>query len=50
MTLSLHWFLPTTVDSRTVVPFGPSGHRRAPTIDYLAQIAGPPISWDTKLC
>ena len=39
MTLSLHWFLPTTVDSRTVVPFGPGGHRRPPTIDYLAQIA-----------
>src|SRR3954468_17319730 len=39
MTLKLHWFLPTTVDSRTVVPFGPDGHGRAPTIDYLAQIA-----------
>ena len=39
MSVKLHWFLPTTVDSRTVVPFGPDGHRRAPTIDYLAQIA-----------
>ena len=39
MSLKLHWFLPTTVDSRTVVPFGADGHRRAPTIDYLAQIA-----------
>jgi alkanesulfonate monooxygenase len=39
MPITLHWFLPTTVDSRTVVPFGPDGHRRAPTIDYLAQIA-----------
>lgn len=39
MSLSLHWFLPTTVDSRTVIPFGPDGHRRAPTIDYLAQVA-----------
>jgi alkanesulfonate monooxygenase len=37
--LALHWFLPTAGDSRTVVPFGPSGHRRPPTIDYLAQIA-----------
>jgi alkanesulfonate monooxygenase len=37
--LALHWFLPTSGDSRTVVPFGPSGHRRAPSIDYLAQIA-----------
>ena len=39
MSIKLHWFLPTTVDSRTVIPFGPDGHRRAPTIDYLAQIA-----------
>lgn len=39
MSLALHWFLPTTVDSRTVVPFGPSGHRRAPTLDYLTQVA-----------
>ena len=39
MTLKLHWFLPTTVDSRTVIPFGADGHGRAPTIDYLAQIA-----------
>jgi alkanesulfonate monooxygenase len=37
--LALHWFLPTAGDSRTVVPFGPAGHRRPPTIDYLAQIA-----------
>ncbi|MCU1398661.1 MAG: Alkanesulfonate monooxygenase [Acidimicrobiales bacterium] len=39
MTIKIHWFLPTAGDSRTVVPFGPEGHRRAPTIDYLAQIA-----------
>jgi alkanesulfonate monooxygenase len=39
MTVVLHWFLPTSGDSRTVVPFGPDGHRRPPTIDYLAQIA-----------
>lgn len=37
--VTLHWFLPTSGDSRTVVPFGPDGHRRPPTIDYLAQIA-----------
>lgn len=39
MSLALHWFLPTTVDSRTVVPFGADGHGRAPTLDYLAQVA-----------
>lgn len=39
MSVVLHWFLPTAGDSRTVVPFGPDGHRREPTIDYLAQIA-----------
>lgn len=39
MPISLHWFLPTAGDSRTVVPFGPDGHHRPPTIDYLAQIA-----------
>jgi alkanesulfonate monooxygenase len=37
--LVLHWFLPTAGDSRTVVPFGPDGHQRPPTIDYLAQVA-----------
>ncbi|MBU3689348.1 MAG: alkanesulfonate monooxygenase [Acidimicrobiales bacterium mtb01] len=39
MTISLAWFLPTAGDSRTVVPFGPQGHRRPPTIDYLSQVA-----------
>ena len=39
MSVVLHWFLPTSGDSRTVVPFGADGHRRPPTIDYLAQIA-----------
>lgn len=39
MTLKIHWFLPTTIDSRTVIPFGPDGHGRAPTLDYLASIA-----------
>ncbi len=37
--VTLHWFLPTAGDSRTVVPFGPNGHRRPPTIEYLAEIA-----------
>lgn len=35
----LHWFLPTSGDSRTVIPFGPDGHRRPPRIEYLGQIA-----------
>ena len=39
MPIGVHWFLPTSGDSRTVVPFGPDGHRRPPTIDYLAQVA-----------
>ena len=37
--LVLHWFLPTSGDSRTVIPFGPDGHSRPPRIEYLAQIA-----------
>src|SRR4051794_41004080 len=37
--MTLHWFLPTAGDSRTVVPMGPDGHRRPPRIEYLAQIA-----------
>ena len=39
VTVVLHWFLPTSGDSRTVLPFGDDGHRRPPTIDYLAQVA-----------
>ena len=39
MAVTLHWFLPTAGDSRTVVPLGEHGHQRPPTIDYLAQIA-----------
>lgn len=39
MTVVLHWFLPTSGDSRTVVPLGRDGHKRPPTIDYLAQVA-----------
>lgn len=38
MGITLHWFLPTSGDSRNVVP-GVGGHGRHPSIDYLAQIA-----------
>ncbi len=40
MSIHLHWFLPTTGDSREIVGFGPTTARRAPSIDYLAQVAG----------
>lgn len=39
MPLNLHWFLPTAGDSRDVVGFGPTASRRAPDLDYLAQVA-----------
>ncbi len=38
MPITLHWFLPTSGDSRNVVP-GLGGHVRPASIDYLAQIA-----------
>ncbi len=37
--MKIHWFLPTGGDSREVLPQGPGAHRRAPTHQYLAQIA-----------
>jgi alkanesulfonate monooxygenase len=37
--IKLHWFLPTGGDSRDILPTGPAAHRRAPTHDYLAQVA-----------
>lgn len=37
--LKVHWFLPTGGDSRDVLPTAPDDHRRAPTHDYLAQVA-----------
>jgi len=37
--MHVHWFLPTTGDSREIVGFGPTVGHRAPGIDYLAQIA-----------
>ena len=38
MAITLHWFLPTSGDSRNVVP-GLGGHGRPASIDYLGQIA-----------
>jgi alkanesulfonate monooxygenase len=38
VTINFHWFLPTSGDSRNVVP-GSGGHGRPPSLDYLAQIA-----------
>jgi alkanesulfonate monooxygenase len=39
VSVHLHWFLPTTGDSREIVGFGPTIGRRPPGIDYLAQVA-----------
>jgi alkanesulfonate monooxygenase len=36
MSIHVHWFLPTTGDSRG---FGPTVAHRAPDVDYLAQVA-----------
>ncbi len=38
MGIALHWFSPTSGDSRNVVP-GVGGHGRAASIEYLTQIA-----------
>jgi alkanesulfonate monooxygenase len=38
MSVNLHWFLPTSGDSRNVVP-GLGNHGRAATLEYLSQIA-----------
>lgn len=37
--MKIHWFLPTGGDSRQVLPSQPGSHRRAPSHEYLAQIA-----------
>ena len=37
--LKVHWFLPTGGDSRDILPTGPAAHRRAPSYDYLSQVA-----------
>src|SRR5664279_3216323 len=39
MSVHVHWFLPTTGDSREIVGFGPTVGRRAPDIEYLSQVA-----------
>ncbi len=33
MSLRLHWFLPTSGDSRDIAAAGPGGHHRPPTLD-----------------
>jgi alkanesulfonate monooxygenase len=38
VSIRAHWFLPTSGDSRNVVP-GAGGHDRPATLDYLAQVA-----------
>jgi alkanesulfonate monooxygenase len=38
MAVNVHWFLPTSGDSRNVVP-GLGGHSRRPSLEYLTQIA-----------
>ena len=38
MAIRTHWFLPTSGDSRNVVP-GLGGHGRPASLDYLGQIA-----------
>ena len=38
MSITVHWFLPTSGDSRNVVP-GAGGHGRAASLEYLAQVA-----------
>jgi alkanesulfonate monooxygenase len=39
VSMHVHWFLPTTGDSRSIVGFGPTVGHRPPDIEYLAQIA-----------
>jgi alkanesulfonate monooxygenase len=39
VSVHVHWFLPTTGDSREIVGFGPTTGRRAPDIGYLGQVA-----------
>ena len=37
--MKLHWFLPTSGDSRTVIPMGDAAHQRPPTLDYMIRVA-----------
>ena len=39
VTIKLHWFLPTSGDSRTVIPMGDAAHQRPPTLEYMTQVA-----------
>ncbi len=39
MSIHVHWFLPTTGDSREIVGFGPTVGRRSADIDYLGLVA-----------
>jgi alkanesulfonate monooxygenase len=39
VSIHVHWFLPTTGDSREIVGFGPTVGHRPPGIDYLAMVA-----------
>ena len=39
MSIHVHWFLPTTGDSREIVGFGPTTVHRPPDIEYLSQVA-----------
>ena len=37
--MKVHWFLPTSGDSRSVIPLGEAAHQRPPTLDYMIQVA-----------
>jgi alkanesulfonate monooxygenase len=37
--MKLHWFLPTSGDSRTVIPMGEAAHQRPPTLRYMTVVA-----------
>lgn len=39
MSVHVHWFLPTTGDSREIAGFGPTVSHRAPGIEYLSLVA-----------
>src|SRR5947209_16036967 len=39
MTIHVHWFLPTSGDSREIVGFGPTNGRRPAGIEYLSLVA-----------
>src|SRR3954449_5055686 len=45
MTIHVHWFLPTSGDSREIVGFGPTTGRRPADIDYLSLVAKAADQW-----